>query len=182
MKERIHAIDAARGLCLLNIFANHITLGLLPELSPSKIAFCDSAEIFVLLAGVSAFLACGPRGGGGHWDAATAAQRMWRRALTLYVANLAVIAGSLLVFVVGGAGASPPNPAVTPPGVPLIGDIELFCRERRLHAPDAPFIAITGTNGKSTTTALISPRGITWSSRFVASDTAVNSVAVAMRS
>ena len=40
-------------------------------------------------------------------------------------------------------------------GVEVIGDIELFCRERRLHAPDAPFIAITGTNGKSTTTALI---------------------------
>src|SRR5262245_12631824 len=39
--------------------------------------------------------------------------------------------------------------------VEVIGDIELFCRERRLHAPDAPFIAITGTNGKSTTTALI---------------------------
>ncbi len=39
--------------------------------------------------------------------------------------------------------------------VEMIGDIELFCRERRLHAPDAPFIAITGTNGKSTTTALI---------------------------
>ena len=39
-------------------------------------------------------------------------------------------------------------------GVEVIGDIELFCRERRLHAPDAPFIAITGTNGKSTTTAL----------------------------
>ncbi|MNI26629.1 UDP-N-acetylmuramoylalanine--D-glutamate ligase [compost metagenome] len=28
-------------------------------------------------------------------------------------------------------------------------------RERRAHAPDSPFIAITGTNGKSTTTALI---------------------------
>lgn len=40
-------------------------------------------------------------------------------------------------------------------GVEVIGDIELFCRERRAHAPDAPFIAITGTNGKSTTTALI---------------------------
>ena len=39
--------------------------------------------------------------------------------------------------------------------VEVIGDIELFCRERRHHAPDAPFIAITGTNGKSTTTALI---------------------------
>lgn len=40
-------------------------------------------------------------------------------------------------------------------GVEVIGDIELFCRERALHAPNAPFVAITGTNGKSTTTALI---------------------------
>ena len=40
-------------------------------------------------------------------------------------------------------------------GVPVIGDIELVCRERRAHAPDTPFVAITGTNGKSTTTALI---------------------------
>ena len=40
-------------------------------------------------------------------------------------------------------------------GVEVIGDVELFCRERRRHAPDAPFVAITGTNGKSTTTALI---------------------------
>jgi UDP-N-acetylmuramoylalanine--D-glutamate ligase len=38
--------------------------------------------------------------------------------------------------------------------VEVIGDIELFCRERRRHAPNAPFVAITGTNGKSTTTAL----------------------------
>jgi UDP-N-acetylmuramoylalanine--D-glutamate ligase len=40
-------------------------------------------------------------------------------------------------------------------GVEIIGDIELFCRERAARSPDAPFIAITGTNGKSTTTALI---------------------------
>ncbi len=39
--------------------------------------------------------------------------------------------------------------------VPVIGDIEIFARERREHAQAAPFIAITGTNGKSTTTALI---------------------------
>jgi UDP-N-acetylmuramoylalanine--D-glutamate ligase len=43
-------------------------------------------------------------------------------------------------------------------GVPVIGDVELFAREIR---PDlaksgrAPVIAVTGTNGKSTTTALI---------------------------
>ncbi|WP_417426564.1 UDP-N-acetylmuramoyl-L-alanine--D-glutamate ligase [Hoeflea sp.] len=39
--------------------------------------------------------------------------------------------------------------------VEIIGDIEIFMRERRAHAPGSPFIAITGTNGKSTTTALI---------------------------
>src|SRR5437763_1689492 len=40
-------------------------------------------------------------------------------------------------------------------GVEIIGDIELFCRERAKSCPEAPFVAITGTNGKSTTTALI---------------------------
>ncbi len=36
-------------------------------------------------------------------------------------------------------------------GIEIIGDIEIFARERPANAP---FIAITGTNGKSTTTAL----------------------------
>ncbi|CAM5316744.1 UDP-N-acetylmuramoyl-L-alanine--D-glutamate ligase [Mycolicibacterium aubagnense] len=39
-------------------------------------------------------------------------------------------------------------------GVEVIGDIELFVRERNRSQADAAFIAITGTNGKSTTTAL----------------------------
>jgi UDP-N-acetylmuramoylalanine--D-glutamate ligase len=40
-------------------------------------------------------------------------------------------------------------------GVEIIGDVELFMRERAAISPTAPLIAITGTNGKSTTTALI---------------------------
>ena len=40
-------------------------------------------------------------------------------------------------------------------GIEIIGDVELFCRERLRLAPEAPFVAITGTNGKSTTTALV---------------------------
>jgi len=47
-------------------------------------------------------------------------------------------------------------------GVEIIGDIELFVRERaasmarlKLDEEDCPLIAITGTNGKSTTTTLI---------------------------
>lgn len=38
---------------------------------------------------------------------------------------------------------------------PIIGDVEIFSLERARIAPNAPLIAITGTNGKSTTTALI---------------------------
>jgi UDP-N-acetylmuramoylalanine--D-glutamate ligase len=39
--------------------------------------------------------------------------------------------------------------------VEVIGDIELFCRERAKSDAGCPLVAITGTNGKSTTTALI---------------------------
>ena len=40
-------------------------------------------------------------------------------------------------------------------GIEVIGDIELFFRERARLAPTSQVICITGTNGKSTTTALI---------------------------
>lgn len=39
--------------------------------------------------------------------------------------------------------------------VPILGDVELFSRERNRIAPRSPFVAVTGTNGKSTTVALI---------------------------
>ena len=40
-------------------------------------------------------------------------------------------------------------------GVEIIGDVELFSRTLQQEGRRAPFVAITGTNGKSTTTALI---------------------------
>ncbi len=40
-------------------------------------------------------------------------------------------------------------------GVPVLGDVELFQQEVRALNPDAKIVGITGTNGKSTTTALI---------------------------
>src|ERR1700722_17222316 len=69
-------------------------------------------------------------------------------------------AGFAALVLTPGAPLTHPAPhwtvlAAQQAGVEVIGDIELFCRERRRHAPDAPFVAITGTNGKSTTTALI---------------------------
>src|SRR5882672_836437 len=43
----------------------------------------------------------------------------------------------------------------TKAGVEIIGDIELFCLQRAMAGAACPLVAITGTNGKSTTTALI---------------------------
>ena len=40
-------------------------------------------------------------------------------------------------------------------GIEIIGDLELFCREREARAPGAALVAVTGTTGKSTTSALI---------------------------
>lgn len=39
-------------------------------------------------------------------------------------------------------------------GVPVVGDVEIFARELARFAPEALVIGVTGTNGKSTVTAL----------------------------
>src|SRR5260370_12282127 len=36
-------------------------------------------------------------------------------------------------------------------GIEVIGDIELFCRDRRRHAPPPPFVPAPATNAQSTT-------------------------------
>ena len=40
-------------------------------------------------------------------------------------------------------------------GVPILGDVDLFFQQKLLSAPKAKTICVTGTNGKSTTTTLI---------------------------
>jgi UDP-N-acetylmuramoylalanine--D-glutamate ligase len=83
-------------------------------------------------------------------------------------------AESLMVTELAGADWSRFSSFILSPGVPLthpaphwtvklaraaqveiIGDIEVFFRERAKTAPGSPTVVITGTNGKSTTTALI---------------------------
>src|SRR5262249_10022815 len=77
-------------------------------------------------------------------------------------ADLRQVAWSRMALLVLAPGVAPTHPArhctvalARAGAVEVIGDIELFCRERRVQAPKAPFVAITGTNGKSTTTALV---------------------------
>ncbi len=58
-----------------------------------------------------------------------------------------LLAADLIVASPGIALAHPSLSAAADAGVEIVGDIELFCREAQ-----APIIAITGSNGKSTVT------------------------------
>lgn len=91
MSQRFTAIDAVRGFCLLNIFVNHINLGILRELSISKIGMSDTAEVFVFLAGVSVLFYA-------DRDWGTSLGRVLRRAMQLYGVNLCIIAATITVL------------------------------------------------------------------------------------
>ena len=61
-----------------------------------------------------------------------------------------LLAADLIIANPGIALATPALSAAEDAGVEIIGDIELFCREAQ-----APVVAITGSNGKSTVTTLV---------------------------
>ncbi|GAA4641833.1 OpgC domain-containing protein [Pontixanthobacter gangjinensis] len=109
---RIHAIDAIRGFCLLNIFVNHITVGFLNGLSPSRIMFSDSAEAFVFLAGISCFLAYGAYGGKNF--TAINRQRIWHRAITLLWVNSLIALISVAILLIAARIATPAEPSLFP--------------------------------------------------------------------
>ncbi|HHT0277012.1 TPA: UDP-N-acetylmuramoyl-L-alanine--D-glutamate ligase [Klebsiella oxytoca] len=61
-----------------------------------------------------------------------------------------LLTADLIVASPGIALAHPSLSAAADAGVEIVGDIELFCREAQ-----APVVAITGSNGKSTVTSLV---------------------------
>ena len=61
-----------------------------------------------------------------------------------------LLAADLIVASPGMALAHPALTEAAEAGVEIVGDIELFCREAQ-----APIVAITGSNGKSTVTTLV---------------------------
>ena len=61
-----------------------------------------------------------------------------------------LLTADLIVVSPGVALATPELMAAAEAGVEIIGDVELFCREAQ-----APIVAITGSNGKSTVTTLV---------------------------
>ncbi len=61
-----------------------------------------------------------------------------------------LMAADLIVASPGIALAHPALSEAADAGIEIVGDIELFCREAQ-----APVVAITGSNGKSTVTTLV---------------------------
>ena len=91
-RPRVHAIDAVRGFCLLNIFINHLSEGVLNRASPSNLGLSDSADVFVLLAGFSAYLSSE------NLCFRASVAHLWSRAVSLYLHNLILIGVSLAIL------------------------------------------------------------------------------------
>ncbi|AFL54309.1 hypothetical protein ABIE78_006053 [Sinorhizobium fredii] len=93
-------LDVFRALCLLTIFINHVPGQYLEYLTHKNVGFSDSAEAFVLISGLSVGVAYGGKFVAGARLALTL--KVWRRALTLYVAHIMTSVVTLAIFA-GGA-------------------------------------------------------------------------------
>ncbi len=79
-------VDFFRGLALWWIFTDHIPYDWINQFSLRNFAICDSAEVFVLLAGYGAGLAYGKSMDRNGW--VFAASDTLKRAWTLYIAHI----------------------------------------------------------------------------------------------
>ncbi|WP_282562627.1 OpgC family protein [Sinorhizobium psoraleae] len=98
--ERDTRLDVFRALCLLTIFINHVPGQYLEYLTHKNIGFSDSAEAFVLISGLAVGAAYSGKFVAGARLALTL--KIWRRALTLYVAHIMTSVVTLAIFA-GGA-------------------------------------------------------------------------------
>lgn len=95
---RVVSVDFWRGFALLTIFINHVPGHLLGRYTFRNFGVSDAAELFVLLAGVSAaFAYVRPFSPGARLRVAA---RIWTRAFNLYAAHLALL--MVAVAVIGG--------------------------------------------------------------------------------
>lgn len=93
---RDYRIDFFRGLALISIFVNHIPGNWFSNFTHRNFGLSDAAEVFVLLAGISAALAYYPRFLNGQ--AALSIAQIAKRIGTLYIAHLSSIAIGFAVY------------------------------------------------------------------------------------
>jgi hypothetical protein len=97
--KRDHRIDVLRALALLSIFINHIPGNVLEPFTHKNFGLSDSAEAFVLLAGVASAFAYFPRFSAGA--VALPLAKISKRVVVLYVAHLASLMVGLGIFCYG---------------------------------------------------------------------------------
>ena len=97
--KRDHRIDILRALALLSIFINHIPGNILEPFTHKNFGLSDSAEAFVLLAGVASAFAYFPRFSAGA--IALPLAKIAKRVVVLYVAHLASLMVGLGIFCIG---------------------------------------------------------------------------------
>ncbi len=96
---RDNSIDMLRGFALLSIFVNHIPNNVLEPFTHKNYGLSDSAELFVLLAGIAAALAYFKIVEAGR--PLLAVGRTVKRAGTLYVAHLSSTMVGIGIFAAG---------------------------------------------------------------------------------
>ena len=97
--KRDHRIDILRALALLSIFINHMPGNVLEPFTHKNFGLSDSAEAFVLLAGVASAFAYFPRFAAGA--IALPLSKIAKRVVVLYVAHLASLMVGLGIFCIG---------------------------------------------------------------------------------
>lgn len=90
-------IDFFRGMALLTIFVDHVSGNPWNLWTLREYGLVTALDVFILLAGVSGYLAYGTRLGNRWADSKDGLRRLGRRILTVYGAHLGLVAGLLLL-------------------------------------------------------------------------------------
>ena len=111
-ESRDPRIDLLRGFALLTIFVDHIPLDSLSRFTLRSFGFSDAAELFVFLAGYSAFLAYRPVFQYGGWWVGW--KKIGRRCATLWAVHALLLAASFGIVMVRGCLTAEPLPCLGP--------------------------------------------------------------------
>ena len=98
-RERDPRIDAFRGLALAMIFVDHVPGNPYEYLTIRNLGFSDAAEAFFIMSGIAAGLAYS--GGFARKPFLDAAQPVWKRAWTLYLAHILLTFWAIAIFAAG---------------------------------------------------------------------------------
>jgi hypothetical protein len=102
--ERDFRLDFCRGLALIVIFIDHVPKNPFADWTLHKFAFCDAAEIFVLISGMASYLAYGSKLD--RFGFSVCAKAIGRRWTKVYVAHLLLFAAVSAAMLLAAAHLS----------------------------------------------------------------------------